>query len=98
RRARRVVEAGGYLTERGRGLAERLDRDLRAARPPRNPGATADLTVASLFLWLLDDQGLLGRIGKDAGGAGEPRATAPRDTAARATAPRRRPRGSSRGR
>ena len=98
RRARRIVEAGGCLTERGRVLAERLDRDLRAARPPRNPGATADLTVASLFLWLLDDQGLLGRIGKDAGGAGEPRATAPRDTAARATAPRRRPRGSSRGR
>ncbi len=62
-RARRVVEAGGVLTERGRGMAERLDRDLRSARPPRNPGATADLTVASLFLWLLDDQGLLGRMG-----------------------------------
>jgi triphosphoribosyl-dephospho-CoA synthase len=61
-RARVVVEAGGFLTERGRAMAERLDRDLRAARPPRNPGATADLTVASLFLWLLDDQGLLGRI------------------------------------
>jgi triphosphoribosyl-dephospho-CoA synthase len=62
-RARRVVEAGGFLTERGRRMAERLDRDLRSARPPRNPGATADLTVASLFLWLLDDQGLLGRMG-----------------------------------
>lgn len=61
--ARRVVEAGGVRTERGRALAARLDRDLRAARPPRNPGATADLTVASLFLWLLDDQGLLGRMG-----------------------------------
>ena len=62
-RARRVVEAGGFLTERGRRMAERLDRDLRSARPPRNPGATADLTVASLFLWLLDDQGFLGRMG-----------------------------------
>jgi len=84
--ARRVLRAGGFLTGRGRALAENLDRDLRGARPPRNPGATADLTVASLFLWLLDDQGLLGRI--DAGG---PDAVA-------AKAPRRRPRGSSRAR
>ena len=62
-RARQVLRAGGFLTERGRALAERLDRDLRAARPPRNPGATADLTVASLFLWLLDDRNLLGGMG-----------------------------------
>ena len=63
RGARRVLRAGGFLSARGRALAERLDRDLRSRRPPRNPGATADLTVASVFLWLLDDQGLLGRIG-----------------------------------
>ena len=63
RDARQVLRAGGFLTGRGRAMAERLDRDLRACHPPRNPGATADLTVASVFLWLLDDQGLLGRIG-----------------------------------
>lgn len=88
-RARRVLRAGGFLTERGRALAERLDRDLRAARPPRNPGATADLTVASLFLWLLDDQNLLGGIGAGAPGAAGTRGF---------RAPRRRRRGSSRAR
>jgi triphosphoribosyl-dephospho-CoA synthase len=53
RAARRVLEAGGMLTPRGRRMAAALDRRLRRARPPLNPGATADLTVASLFVWLL---------------------------------------------
>ncbi len=66
RLARRACEAGGFLSERGRALSERLDRRLRAARPPLNPGATADLTVASLFVWLLDDQGRIGPIGAGA--------------------------------
>jgi triphosphoribosyl-dephospho-CoA synthase len=86
RRACRILRAGGFLTEGGRAMAERLDRDLRAARPPKNPGATADLTVASLFLWLLDDQGLLGGIGAGSAPTSRPRAL------------RRRPRGSSRAR
>lgn len=34
-----------------------LDRKLRSASPPRNPGTTADLTAASLFLTLLLDVG-----------------------------------------
>src|SRR2546428_230168 len=38
RGARRVLRAGGFLPGRGRVLAERLDRDLRPRRPPRNPG------------------------------------------------------------
>jgi triphosphoribosyl-dephospho-CoA synthase len=54
RAARRVLEAGGMLAPRGRRLAAALDRRLRRARPPLNPGATADLTVASLFVWLLN--------------------------------------------
>jgi triphosphoribosyl-dephospho-CoA synthetase len=31
----------------------RLDRRLRTARPPINPGAAADLVTASLFAWLV---------------------------------------------
>jgi triphosphoribosyl-dephospho-CoA synthetase len=53
RRARRVLEAGGALTPRGRRRLAAFDRRLRGARPPLNPGATADLTVAALFVWLL---------------------------------------------
>jgi triphosphoribosyl-dephospho-CoA synthase len=52
--ARQALRAGGFLTERGRLLSERLDRRLRAKHPPLNPGASADLTVAAIFLWLLD--------------------------------------------
>ncbi len=55
RLARQALRAGGFLTERGRTLSERLDRRLRAKHPPLNPGASADLTVAAIFLWLLDD-------------------------------------------
>lgn len=54
RSARDILRHGGMLSERGRRMADRLDRRLRSARPPVNPGATADLTVASLFLWLLE--------------------------------------------
>jgi triphosphoribosyl-dephospho-CoA synthase len=53
--AARVLRAGGVLSARGRVLAERLDRRLRRARPPLNPGATADLTVAAIFLWILEE-------------------------------------------
>ncbi len=63
RLAGRALRAGGFMTERGRAQAERLDRRLRTARPPLNPGATADLTVASLFVWLLQDLGWTGPIG-----------------------------------
>jgi triphosphoribosyl-dephospho-CoA synthase len=57
RQARQALAAGGFLTERGRTASERLDHRLRANRPPLNPGATADLTVATIFLWLLGDEG-----------------------------------------
>jgi triphosphoribosyl-dephospho-CoA synthase len=59
--ARRVLEAGGLLTPRGRKMVEALDRRLRRPRPPLNPGATADLTVAALFLSLLEEFGVSGR-------------------------------------
>ena len=57
RAAARVMKAGGLLSARGRRLAEFLDRRLRSARPPLNPGASADLTAAALFLWLIEQGG-----------------------------------------
>jgi triphosphoribosyl-dephospho-CoA synthase len=63
REARRVLAAGGALTPRGRRALRAFDTRLRRSRPPLNPGATADLTVASLFLWLLCSRPRLGRLG-----------------------------------
>ena len=50
-----ALEAGGPLRPAGRRLLERLDRRLRGSRPPINPGASADVVAASLFVWLLSD-------------------------------------------
>lgn len=53
RRARSVLDAGGTRTVAGcRGLVE-LDRWLRDDAHARNPGTTADLTAATLFVGLL---------------------------------------------
>jgi triphosphoribosyl-dephospho-CoA synthase len=51
--AAKALAAGGPLRPAGRRLVARLDARLRRARPPINPGATADLVAASLFVWLL---------------------------------------------
>jgi triphosphoribosyl-dephospho-CoA synthase len=53
RSARLALRSGGAFRKRGRALMERLDQNLRAARPPLNPGASADLIAASLFVWVL---------------------------------------------
>jgi triphosphoribosyl-dephospho-CoA synthase len=52
-RARDVLAAGGVRTARGREAVARLDEALRDARNARNPGTTADLTAASLYVALL---------------------------------------------
>jgi len=52
-RARGVLRAGGLHTGRGRAAARRLDRDLRRDSNRLNPGASADLVTAALFVWLL---------------------------------------------
>jgi triphosphoribosyl-dephospho-CoA synthase len=57
READAVIAAGGTRTARGRRLLARLDRRLRAARPPLNPGATADIVTAALFAWLVSHRG-----------------------------------------
>jgi triphosphoribosyl-dephospho-CoA synthase len=53
REAAKALEAGGPLRPEGRRRLLRLDRRLRRATPPINPGASADVVAASLFVWLL---------------------------------------------
>lgn len=52
-RARGVVHAGGVRTERGRAAIRALDEALRDASNSRNPGSSADLTAAAIFVMLL---------------------------------------------
>jgi triphosphoribosyl-dephospho-CoA synthase len=52
-RARAAVQAGGVRTPRGRAAAGRLDRVLRLGGNRFNPGTSADLVAAALFVWLL---------------------------------------------
>jgi len=54
RRARAVVRAGGLLTRKGLAAARRLDADLRRRGNVLNPGTSADLIAAALFVWLLE--------------------------------------------
>jgi triphosphoribosyl-dephospho-CoA synthase len=53
-RARGVLRAGGLHTARGRAAARRLDRTLRRDGNRLNPGASADLVTAGLFVALLE--------------------------------------------
>ena len=54
RRAREVRAAGGTQSEAGRKALAALDVELRDPRNRRNPGTTADLTCASLFVVILE--------------------------------------------
>lgn len=54
RRAREVRAAGATRSPAGRQALMELDRELRDPRNRRNPGATADLTCAALFVVILD--------------------------------------------
>ena len=53
-RATAVLAAGGVRSSAGRERVAALDRELRDARNTRNPGATADLTGAAIFVVLLE--------------------------------------------
>ncbi|HEX5435635.1 MAG TPA: RimK family alpha-L-glutamate ligase [Gemmatimonadaceae bacterium] len=55
--ARAVLDAGGVRTEAGRQAARQLDASLRDARNTRNPGTTADLTTAAIFVALVRSRG-----------------------------------------
>jgi triphosphoribosyl-dephospho-CoA synthase len=54
RRAREVRAAGGTQTAGGRAALAALDAELRDQRNRRNPGTTADLTCAALFVVILE--------------------------------------------
>jgi triphosphoribosyl-dephospho-CoA synthase len=51
--ARDAVAAGGVRTSAGRAAIERMDRQLRDAQHAGNPGTSADLTAAAIFVVLL---------------------------------------------
>lgn len=52
--ARAVIEAGGVQSDAGRRAVAGLDASLRDERHSGNPGTTADLTAAALFVVLLE--------------------------------------------
>jgi triphosphoribosyl-dephospho-CoA synthase len=54
RRAREVRAAGGTQSAAGRKALAALDAELRDPRNRRNPGTTADLTCAALFVVILE--------------------------------------------
>jgi triphosphoribosyl-dephospho-CoA synthase len=53
-RAREVAAAGGTTSGEGRAALAAFDAELRDARNTRNPGTTADLTCAALFVVILE--------------------------------------------
>jgi triphosphoribosyl-dephospho-CoA synthase len=61
RRAAEVLAAGGALDGKGRAGLRALTRELRDEAHALNPGTTADLVAASLFI-ALTEGGLLGEV------------------------------------
>lgn len=55
REAGKVVSAGGALTKDGRELARAFDASLSHPENLLNPGATADLTTAGIFVFLSEE-------------------------------------------
>lgn len=55
RRAREVQAVGGARSKGGREALAAFDTELRDATNSRNPGTTADLTCAALFVVIIDD-------------------------------------------
>jgi len=56
-RARAVLRAGAAGTPKGLAAARRLDQRLRRDGNRLNPGTSADLVAAALFIWLLETPG-----------------------------------------
>lgn len=54
-RAGRVLENGGIFNEKGRAEIKKFDLALRDRRHTLNPGTTADLVTAVLFVYLLEN-------------------------------------------
>ena len=54
-RAVEIRRMGVARTESGRAELARFDAELRDPQNSRNPGTTADLTAAAIFVALLED-------------------------------------------
>ena len=59
--AKGVLESGGIFTDRGRRDLQEFDHTLRDQQHRMNPGTTADLLTATLFV-LLTEAGALGQL------------------------------------
>jgi triphosphoribosyl-dephospho-CoA synthetase len=57
-----VLADGGVRSDGGRQSVARFDRSLRDERNLANPGTTADLTAASIFVLLLEGGWARGRL------------------------------------
>ncbi|MEP6688679.1 MAG: triphosphoribosyl-dephospho-CoA synthase [Gemmatimonadales bacterium] len=55
RQAREVAQAGGVRTDEGRRALAAFDAELRDPTNSHNPGTTADLSCAALFVVILED-------------------------------------------
>lgn len=55
-RARAIRAAGGSRSPEGRAMLTALDAELRDPRNRRNPGTTADLTCAALFVVIIEGE------------------------------------------
>jgi triphosphoribosyl-dephospho-CoA synthase len=55
RMAKDVLKHGGVFTPQGRAELKRMDRELRDKTHTMNPGATADLTAAAIFVYMLQN-------------------------------------------
>jgi len=53
-KAAEILASGGVSTPRGTNLIDQLDQELSKSQGLLNPGTTADLTAASLFVLLLE--------------------------------------------
>ena len=54
RKASAILSAGGFGSKRGSEMTSSLDQELQKHEGSMNPGTTADLTAASIFLLLLE--------------------------------------------
>ena len=64
--ARTALAAGGVRSAAGRRAIDEMDRRLRDARNTANPGTTADLTAAAIFVVLLGGGWTAPHGGRDA--------------------------------
>jgi triphosphoribosyl-dephospho-CoA synthase len=62
KRAKKVLQAGGIFTPRGREELAVMDRKLRDTNHTLNPGTTSDLTAAAIFLVLIENPELLKNV------------------------------------